>query len=139
MLERGQLRWEPQFSPLLQSMQINYLATVRQSSQAPNHPPETKAKSGKARDPDMDRRWKEADSSFCVPYQTGACQQPACSIFITEYFIVCVQLFSFNYEFTIGVILFVIISVLCNFIMYRINKYLHTYLLWPFLSLTSYR
>ena len=76
MLERGQLRWEPQFSPLLQSMQINYLATVRQTPSATGHPPDMKTKTGRSKDPDMDKRWKEADL-FCVPYQSGSCPQSA--------------------------------------------------------------
>ena len=79
MLERGQLRWEPQFSPLLQSMQINFLATVRQAAANLPHVPDTKAKvqTSKSKDPEMDRRWKEARETFCAPYQTGACQSVA--------------------------------------------------------------
>ena len=79
MLERGQLQWEPQFAPLLQSMQINYLATVRQVSAVGSTLPDAKAKSQttRARDPDMEKRWKEVTDSFCLLYQEGKCTQSA--------------------------------------------------------------
>ena len=79
MLERGQLQWEPQFAPLLQSMQINYLATVRQVPPGSTTPSDTKVKaqSSRSRDPDMEKRWKEVGDTFCAPFQDGKCSLPA--------------------------------------------------------------
>ena len=79
MLERGQLQWEPQFAPLLQSMQINYLATVRQVSSAGSNPLDTKPKSQttRSKDPDVEKRWKEVTDSFCSLYQDGKCTHAA--------------------------------------------------------------
>ena len=80
MLERGQLQWEPQFAPLLQSMQINYLATVRQVSSPGSNLSDSKTKaqqSTRSRDTDMEQRWKEVSNSFCLPYQDGKCSQPS--------------------------------------------------------------
>ena len=57
MLERRQLRWEPQFSPLLQSMQISFLATVQLTSGVTRQPADSKQRVllAKSKDPDMER------------------------------------------------------------------------------------
>ena len=79
MLERGQLQWQPQFAPLLQSMQINYLASIRQvptmTTSSSNVKPESQSR--KSKDPEMGKRWKEIENTFCSPYQDGKCSLPA--------------------------------------------------------------
>ena len=81
MGERGQLRWEPEFSPLLQLMQINYLASVRVSpgNFSTQYDSTTKFSKQKSdtkpapRDSDGGKRFKDAKETFCMAFQDGAC------------------------------------------------------------------
>ena len=74
MVERGQLRWEPEFAPLLQSMQINYLASVRANPSSSQLDSAKGAKKGEdTQEQDKNRRFKEARDTFCSAYQDGSC------------------------------------------------------------------
>ena len=76
MLERGQLRWSPEFAPLLQSMQIQYLANLRPSL-APYSSSGKKAEKpdNANKDTERDKRFAEVRNTFCAAFQRGECAE----------------------------------------------------------------
>ena len=77
MLERGQLRWSPEFSPLLQSMQIKFLANLRQTSSSTSDLSLGARKSDKktTKNSEMAKRFDETKATFCSAYQKNECQE----------------------------------------------------------------